>query len=90
VVGYQEGLGNVLWEDRTMIGLDGSDLGEITPAAINNRGQIVGTIPTAIAGEPHAALWESGTIVDLGVLPGDSSSSARAINNRGGPGYLCL
>ena len=83
VVGYQEGLGNVLWEDGTMIGLDGSDLGEISPAAINNRGQVVGSIATAIAGEYHAALWDNGTIVDLGVLPGDSSSNARAINSRG-------
>jgi Predicted integral membrane proteins containing uncharacterized repeats len=83
VVGYQQGLGNVLWEDGTTIGLDGTDLGDISPAAINSRGQIAGAIPTPISGERHAALWENGTIVDVGVLPGDTSSNAQAINNRG-------
>jgi len=72
------GLGNVLWDHGTMI-----DLGEIVPVAINDRGQIVGSIRTANAPEIHAALWENGTIVDLGVLPGGSSSFAVAINNRG-------
>ena len=77
VVGVAGGV-NVLWDHGTMI-----DLGEITPDAINDRGQIVGFIRTANVLEIHAALWENGTIVDLGVLPGDSSSFAAAINNRG-------
>jgi probable HAF family extracellular repeat protein len=82
VVGYTYGRGAVLWEDATTIGLDGIALGEIAPAAINERGQIVGSIPTAIANERHAALWQDGTIIDLGVLPGDISSEAVAINDR--------
>jgi probable HAF family extracellular repeat protein len=78
--------GNVLWDHGTMI-----DLGEISPVAINDRGQIAGGIKTANAPETHAALWENGAIVDLGVLPGDSSSFAQAINNSGqiiGSSYL--
>jgi probable HAF family extracellular repeat protein len=31
----------------------------------------------------HAVLWEGGTIVDLGTLPGGTSSTAGGINDRG-------
>jgi probable HAF family extracellular repeat protein len=46
----------------------------MTASAMNDRGQIVGTV------ENRAALWEDGTVLDLGTLPGASSSSAFAIN----------
>jgi probable HAF family extracellular repeat protein len=36
-----------------------------TAAAINNSGQVVGTSETA-SGEPHALLWQNGTLMDLG------------------------
>ncbi|HKE84466.1 MAG TPA: hypothetical protein VKB50_11950 [Vicinamibacterales bacterium] len=73
-----------LWQDATLIDGPGIELGAgMAPAGINESGQIVGLIPTAIAGEFHAALWQNGAIVDLGVLPGDSASGAAAINNGG-------
>jgi probable HAF family extracellular repeat protein len=50
--------------------------------AINNRGQIVGIAENA-ASRVHAFLWENGTMIDLGTLPGDVLSRARGINNRG-------
>jgi probable HAF family extracellular repeat protein len=50
--------------------------------AINERGQVVGTADTA-AGAPHAFLWESGTMRDLGAGFGGPESEAVAINERG-------
>jgi len=51
--------------------------------AINSSGDIVGT--SVQEGQPfaHAILYEHGVLQDLGVLPGDVSSEARAINARG-------
>jgi probable HAF family extracellular repeat protein len=51
-------------------------IGIAYPLAINNLGQIVG-----ISGA-HAALYQSGSLVDLGTLDG-SQSQAYAINNLG-------
>jgi probable HAF family extracellular repeat protein len=64
-----------LWEDGVMTPI---------PIAgdINNRGQIVGTGETP-DGRSHAMLWDDGQTIDLGTLPGDDSSEAYAINNRG-------
>jgi probable HAF family extracellular repeat protein len=47
---------------------------------VNNKGQVAGISATA-AGAQHAFLWDLGTLRDLGVLPGDVSSEARAIND---------
>lgn len=51
---------------------------------INNLGQIVGS---SFLGNgsiySHAALWQNGTVVDLGVLTGFLNSSANAINDAG-------
>jgi probable HAF family extracellular repeat protein len=44
--------------------------------AINSRGQAVGSIHTPGSTTVHAALWEDGNVLDLGVLPGDRSSGA--------------
>jgi prepilin-type processing-associated H-X9-DG protein len=46
--------------------------------AINNQGQVVGSYRTYNA--YHGALWEDGTLTDLGVLSGDFDSFASAIN----------
>lgn len=50
--------------------------------AINNEGVVVGE-GSYNAGFGHAALFSNGTVADLGTLPGDVSSVALAINDRG-------
>jgi probable HAF family extracellular repeat protein len=46
---------------------------------INNQGTVIGTAVTN--GLPHAVLWQNGTIIDLGVLPGADRSHGTAIND---------
>jgi len=55
---------------------------------LNDLGQVVGwaNIPAcSVNGHAcrHAFLWDDGVLTDLGVLPGDEESVARAINNSG-------
>ena len=50
--------------------------------AINDRGQVIGYSDVG-AGVWHAFLWEKGTMVDLGTLPGTTFSIPRAINSQG-------
>lgn len=50
-------------------------------AAINASGQIVGN--DSFGTEFSAALWQNGKAINLGVLPGDASSWAVAINDSG-------
>jgi len=63
------------------------DLGTLTggdsveAAAINNKGQIVGSATTA-EGETHAFLFDGGKMIDLGTLDG-TDSYATAINDNG-------
>ena len=73
----------VLWENGTATPL--ADLG--TPGAIafaiNGHNQIVGQAVNS-EGTALAAIWENNTVRSLGVLlPGDASSFATSINNRG-------
>jgi probable HAF family extracellular repeat protein len=74
----------VLWENGTITDL--KSLGGSawnTPAAINNRGQVVGFSENAES-NIHAFLWtKDGGIQDLRTLDGDSVSFAYAINERG-------
>jgi probable HAF family extracellular repeat protein len=50
--------------------------------SLNNRGQIVGEIAFHL-NDRRATLWDGGTILDLGGLPGYGVNVAFAINNRG-------
>lgn len=50
-------------------------------SAINDAGQVVG-YSSITSGQPHAFLWQNGTINDLGSLGGDLSQ-AYGINNKG-------
>ena len=58
------------------------DLGRGSPTAINNRGVIVGHKAVG-KGITHAFLWANGQAIDLGVLPGGTSSTATALNDHG-------
>ncbi|MGA2585082.1 MAG: hypothetical protein ABSG31_17555 [Tepidisphaeraceae bacterium] len=57
-----------------------TDLGSFTPTGLNTSGQICGNIP-ATGGTTHAAIYDNGSIQDLGVLPGYTSSFANDINS---------
>jgi probable HAF family extracellular repeat protein len=50
---------------------------------INDAGQIVGAAGIATTGITHAALWQAGTVRDLGALPGGEFSEAVSINASG-------
>jgi probable HAF family extracellular repeat protein len=65
----------VLWRRGTL-----TDLGIGAALAINDRGVIAGA--DNVGGEFHAALLKRGEVIDLGTLPGDSSSAGRSVNNR--------
>lgn len=54
-----------------------TDLGELSPTAINTSGQVVGNI------DGRAFLWTPSGRLDLGILPGGTFSSAAAINDLG-------
>jgi probable HAF family extracellular repeat protein len=71
-----------VWEAGTLrsLGTLGGDSSEAI--ALNDRGQVVGVSSTR-SGRMHAFLWQSGRMIDLGVLPGMSWSKAVAINERG-------
>lgn len=63
--------------------------GESVAYGLNDQGQVVGwsTIDncTGASGAPcrRAYVWQDGVLTDLGVLPGDEESFARAINDNG-------
>lgn len=65
------------WQITELPGLYGSDL--------NNAGQVVGSARFSAYGPLHAALYDGGSILDLGTLSADSraSSFATAINDYG-------
>jgi len=66
----------------TITGL-GNFGGASAASGINNLGQVVGQADVD-AGNYHAFLWtQAGGMKDLGVLPGDTSSTAISINDTG-------
>jgi probable HAF family extracellular repeat protein len=76
----------VIWEPN------GSGIRELPPlpgdtgasaAAINDKGQAVGTSGTCAVGPIEAVLWEKGKPIDLGNLGGAVFNIAFALNNRG-------
>jgi probable HAF family extracellular repeat protein len=83
VVGQMGGLsGAYIWQKGTwrLLGTLGGN-GSLA-FAVNDRGQVVGSSQTA-SDEHHAFLWDRGTMMDLGALPGGVHSAAYGINNRG-------
>lgn len=52
------------------------------PSVINDRGHVAGQSETA-TGDYHAFLWRNGTMIDLGINPGGTFSSAGGMNERG-------
>jgi probable HAF family extracellular repeat protein len=79
--GTEESHAAVAWGGGTVrdLGTLGGSTGKA--AAINERGQIVGSSETT-AGELHAFMWEKGKMRDLGTL-GGRDSRALDINDRG-------
>ncbi|UHQ19272.1 hypothetical protein LVB87_13955 [Lysobacter sp. KIS68-7] len=86
-VGQRSARHAVVWRNRVPhnLGDIGGDAWN-TPVAINLRGDIAG-FGNTVAGidfAPHAFLWTRRTgIVDLGTLPGDSTSQASGMNELG-------
>lgn len=60
--------------------LEGFD--NATAWTLNDRQQVVGFAGNS-KGDTRAVLWDHGVVKDLGVLPGDTTSHADGINNRG-------
>lgn len=61
-------------------------IGSSTPQAINNRGEITGTATAAVPSggfQTHAFLWSNGTMIDLGLPPGTTLSTASDLTDRG-------
>jgi len=86
VVGYSgtctAGLHAILWEDGKANPLQ--DLGAGAQAfGVNDQGQIVGLVGSPDSPTFYAALWENGTLTNLGTVPGDFAAIASGINNRG-------
>jgi probable HAF family extracellular repeat protein len=65
-----------------VVGLGTLGGNESEAVAVNDRGQVVGRSTTAVPGQSHAFLWESGRMTDLGTL-GGTDSRAVAINDAG-------
>ncbi len=68
---------------RSLNGLSSSDTNSAA-IAINNQNQIVGAATFNVpSSSDRAILYQDGTVLDLGSLPGNSSSIALSINDRG-------
>ena len=73
-----------LWNRGAVVDLSPTAIWSLA-GAVNQRGQVAGTI--GYASDQHAAVWQDGTMTDLGTLPrpgySTSFSSASDINDRG-------
>jgi probable HAF family extracellular repeat protein len=77
-----------LWQNGVRTTLPHLGGGAGNAADINNAGQVVGSSYTTDRSEllgpiQHAALWENGVVIDLGLLPSDEDAGAAGINNLG-------
>jgi hypothetical protein len=71
--------------ERDVNAIASSGTGTVRPllaAVVRNSRAVRGRRQYRVRGY-HAVLWEGGTIVDLGTLPGGTSSTAGGINDRG-------
>src|SRR5262245_54479881 len=66
----------VLWEGARTVDISANQPSGCD-GALNDRGQL------AFNAGAHAFLWAKGTTTPLGSLPGETTSSAKAINNAG-------
>jgi probable HAF family extracellular repeat protein len=71
----------VLWENDTASLLPDFRTGA-NALAINDQGQVAGTVGSPDGTTQYAALWQSDALTNLGLLPGDFGSFASGINNR--------
>ncbi len=72
----------VLWDNDNVNTLPDNGTGA-EAFGNNNRGQIVGFVGAPDSGIPNAALWQNGTLTNLGLLPGDLGGIASGINDKG-------
>jgi len=74
-----------VWDGKQMrdLGTLGGDTGVAN--WINDAGDIAGKadLPGTLPQNHDAVLWQDGTIIDLGTLPGDSCANAYYVNTRG-------
>jgi len=74
----------VKWENGIAFPLPDFGIARSNVASgINDLGQIVGRVRSADGTHWVAALWQNGTLTDLGTLPGDTFYWATGINNLG-------
>jgi probable HAF family extracellular repeat protein len=75
----------VMWQNGTVFPLQDLKVERSNFAfAINNLGQAVGQVRTADGSTRVASLWQpDGTLTVLGILPGETASSATGINSKG-------
>jgi probable HAF family extracellular repeat protein len=75
----------VLWENGSVVelpNLGNTSLGN-EAFAINNRGEIAGTVSSSDGTTFYAALWHNGILKNLGTFPGDLAAIATGINDKG-------
>lgn len=72
-------LRHFFWDGAVMHDLGAS---VVAVVGLNDQGQVAVNIEIAPY-QLHAGLWSDDVLTDLGTLPGDVSSEARDINNRG-------
>jgi probable HAF family extracellular repeat protein len=70
-----------LWESGTMTDLGTLGGGVSAANGINNPGDVVGESLLANSGLGHAFLYHDGVMADLGAPPGNTSTTAYAINS---------